>query len=239
MQTTTMTHEHYHPHAIEGHMPCHKHGGVNWSAIIGGAIAATVVSLLLLILGAGLGFAQVSPWYHTNVDAKDMTLMAIVWLIVMQWVSSGLGGYLTGRLRNRWHGHHSHEGFFKDTAHGFLAWALATLVVAMLVSGAASNAARTDAIANRDHAATYKHIDADADGDTDVTVAPNGKTDVKDPAAVERAREAAMHAALWTFVAMLIGALIASAAAALGGMHRDEYDLLEDKDLQPLPNQTR
>ena len=47
----------------------------------------------------------------------------------MQWVSSGLGGYLTGRLRTKWVGTHTHEVIFRDTAHGLVTWALATVIV--------------------------------------------------------------------------------------------------------------
>ena len=51
-----------------------------------------------------------------------------------QWMSSELGGYLAGRLRKKWVGIPADEVFFRDTAHGFLAWALATIIVAALVS---------------------------------------------------------------------------------------------------------
>jgi hypothetical protein len=64
--------------------------------------------------------------------------MAGVALIVTQWVSACLGGYITGRLRTRWVGTHTHEVFFRDTAHGFITWCVATLLIA---SGLASSAA--------------------------------------------------------------------------------------------------
>src|ERR1019366_3427165 len=54
------------------------------------------------------------------------------------WLSSALGGFLTGRLRMRWAGVHRDEVFFRDTAHGLLAWALATVLVAGVLSSAAS-----------------------------------------------------------------------------------------------------
>jgi len=47
-----------------------------------------------------------------------------------------MGGYLAGRLRHKWVALHSHEAYFRDTAHGFLAWAVATLVMASLLSSA-------------------------------------------------------------------------------------------------------
>ena len=65
--------------------------------------------------------------------------MGGLWLIVTQWLASGLGGYLTGRLRTKWAGLHTHEVFFRDTANGFLMWALATIAGAVLLASAASS----------------------------------------------------------------------------------------------------
>jgi hypothetical protein len=52
-------------------------------------------------------------------------------------LASTVGGYLAGRLRARWSTVHEHEIYFRDTAHGFLAWAVAT-VLSATVMGAAS-----------------------------------------------------------------------------------------------------
>jgi hypothetical protein len=82
----------------------------------------------------------VSPWPHDGVSVTTFTVLAAIWLVIVQWVSSGLGGYIAGRLRTKWTGVHTDEVFFRDTAHGFLAWALATVMVAGLLtlgSGAA------------------------------------------------------------------------------------------------------
>jgi hypothetical protein len=103
-------------------------------------VAAAAVSVMLLIFGAGLGLSSVSPWPHDGVSVTTFTVLAAIWLVIVQWVSSGLGGYIAGRLRTKWTGVHTDEVFFRDTAHGFLAWALATVMVAGLLtlgSGAA------------------------------------------------------------------------------------------------------
>src|ERR1700675_5119312 len=100
----------------------------SWPAIIAGAFVAASVSLVLLALGSGLGFASISPWPGHGVSAKTFAITTAIWLIVMQWVSSGFGGYITGRLRTRWVGTHTHEVFFRDTAHGLGMWAVATVV---------------------------------------------------------------------------------------------------------------
>jgi hypothetical protein len=65
--------------------------------------------------------------------------MTAIWLIVVQWISSALGGYLAGRLRTKWTGLHSDEVDFRDTAHGFLAWAVAAVITAALLASAASS----------------------------------------------------------------------------------------------------
>lgn len=102
----------------------------SWPAIIAGAFVAASVSLVLLALGSGLGFASISPWPGHGAGAKAFAITTAIWLIVMQWVSSGFGGYITGRLRTRWTGTHTHEVFFRDTAHGLVMWAVATVLVA-------------------------------------------------------------------------------------------------------------
>lgn len=103
---------------------------VSWCAILAGAVVAGATSLALLFLGSSLGFATMSPWSGFDPSIMEVTTAAIIWMIVMQWISSGLGGYLTGRLRTRWTDIHSDEVCFRDTAHGFLTWALATLLTA-------------------------------------------------------------------------------------------------------------
>jgi hypothetical protein len=112
---------------------------VSWPAIFAGAFVAAASSLVLAALGSGFGLASVSPWQNSGVSATTFTVMTAIWLIVVQWVASGLGGYVAGRLRTKWANTHTHEVFFRDTAHGFITWAVATiLVVAVLTSAAAS-----------------------------------------------------------------------------------------------------
>jgi len=111
---------------------------ISWSPIIAGAIVAVASSLVLLLMGSGLGLTMVSPWSRVGVSPTTFAVSTVIWLIVVQWLSSALGGFLTGRLRKRWAGVHPDEVFFRDTAHGLLAWALATVLVAGVLSAAAS-----------------------------------------------------------------------------------------------------
>ena len=106
----------------------------SWGAIIAGAFVAASVSLILLALGSGLGFAEISPWPERGVSPSTFTVTTAIWLIVTQWASAALGGYIAGRLRTRWVGLHTHEVFFRDTAHGLVTWSVATVVVAAVVA---------------------------------------------------------------------------------------------------------
>jgi hypothetical protein len=120
---------------------------VSWPAIFVGAVVATAMTLLLFILGSGIGFSSISPWENSGASASTVTKGAVIWLIIVQWVSSLFGGYMAGRLRTKWTAIHSDEAFFRDTAHGLAAWAVATLltvaVVASAMTGLAGSAART------------------------------------------------------------------------------------------------
>ena len=110
----------------------------SWAAIIAGAFVAVSVSLILLALGSGLGFAEISPWPGRGVSGTTFTITTAIWLILTQWISAGLGGYIAGRLRTRWHGTHTHEVFFRDTAHGLITWSVATVLVAAVFAGSVS-----------------------------------------------------------------------------------------------------
>ena len=261
---------------------------VSWAAIIAGAVAATAATVILLVLGTGVGLSVVSPWYRAGASAATVGVSAVVWLVVVQWISSGLGGFLAGRLRTKWVGVHTHEVFFRDTAHGFLAWSLATVAGALVfasvtasgVSGVAKGTSDVAAAAASDAAqagAQTGHAGAGdgsgyfVDGDKTapraeatrillrniqdgrVVLSPADKaymaqmvaarTGLSQPEAEQRvdtvanqlndaeqkvrqaadvARKRAAQLSIATALAMLIGAFIASAAAALGGRIRDE-----------------
>jgi hypothetical protein len=285
------------PHAGQGK------SAASWPAIIAGAFVAASVSLVLLALGAGLGFAAIAPaiapWQGHAVSAKTFAITTAIWFIVMQWLSAGVGGYITGRLRTRWIGTHPHEVFFRDTAHGLVTWSVATVVVSAVIAMplfsalggeghalayAASGAARSGtargevmaASAAVNSAASAYDVDklfreaaaggpglSDPRGEAGRIVAnawatggiPDAdrsylaeqvaaRTGVSPAVAQKRvddfvastvdaistaktdaaaAAKAAAQASIYTALAMLVGAFIASVSAALGGRLRDEH----------------
>ena len=120
-----------------------ENGAVSWGAVIAGAVGAAALSLVLFLLGTGLGLAVVSPWASERVSGTAASVSTIVWVTFVQLLASVLGGYLAGRLRTRWVTVHTNEVYFRDTAHGFLAWAVATLLMATLLSSAIATAVST------------------------------------------------------------------------------------------------
>jgi len=127
--------------SVEISTPAEESPAVSWPAIAAGAIAAAALTLVLLAFGAGMGFSAVSPWGNSGISASTFQITTGLYLIVVALLASAMGGYVAGRLRTRWVGVHTHEVFFRDTAHGFLAWALATVIGAGFLAAAASNIA--------------------------------------------------------------------------------------------------
>ncbi|MBY5831160.1 hypothetical protein ELH48_08580 [Rhizobium ruizarguesonis] len=269
---------------------------MTWGPIFGGAAAAIGVTLILLLLGSGVGLTMVSPWSGQSSSLSTVGVTAAIWLVVVQWLSSALGGYITGRLRTKWAAVHTDEVFFRDTAHGFISWALATIFVAGFLAssltplagagaqavGSAATAAGTAAsstasisdlptayfadallrpeqaragatsddasataevsrillngaaagqIADDDKAYLATIVSArtglsEADAPTRVDTVLKRIDDAKVAAqkAADEARKAASTTALLGALSLLIGAFIASAAAAFGGSQRDEEE---------------
>jgi len=278
---------------------------VSWGPIIAGAFAASTLTFILMLLGSGLGLTMVSPWSGSGASITTFAVSTAIWLVIVQWLSSGVGGYLAGRLRTKWVGVHTDEVYFRDTAHGFLAWALATLLVVGILGSALSAAlgtgvqaastvasgaalgASAGASANADSAtadnATSYLVDslfrpadparlaaatgdsdaaatgqasriliasaasgeisaddrtylaqlvaartglseADAKARVDALVARVEDAKVKAKEAADAARKASATFALLGALSLVIGAFIASAAAAIGGRQRDDEE---------------
>jgi hypothetical protein len=260
---------------------------VSWAAIFAGAFAALALTVVLTSLGTGLGLTTISAWPNSGASATTFTISAGIGLIVVQWLSSALGGFITGRLRTKWTGLHTHEVFFRDTAHGFLSWALTTIVgtallaaattsvvgggvrAASTMAGGAAQAAtssisgysvdalfRSDRVdastSNQEVTAQATRIlangvrtgdvppgdrtylaqlvaakagipQADAQKRVDDTIASTKEAETKARQTADAARKATATFAIFTALSLMIGAFIASAAAAVGGNIRDEY----------------
>jgi hypothetical protein len=274
-----------------------NNSSVSWAAIFAGAVSAAAMTLIMLILGFGLGFSVISPWQNEGVSMEAFGWSTIIWLTVTQLVAAGLGGYIAGRLRTRWTDINIDEIYFRDTAHGLISWAVATLLVALLIlssvgavisgtakagasvaqgatsavpaiSEAASNSsdyftdvllrtepgaeiaeradgnvrdelsnivvqALRDGELNEDDkqyvvglVANYTELDeaaAEQRVDNVIERAEQAAADAEQTAreTADAALDSATFASLWLFVALLIGAYIASFMATVGGRQRD------------------
>ncbi len=125
------------PSSSSGGNEAHS-SGVSWPAVFAGAFVTAALSLALLALGTGVGFSALSPLTEGGVSAARIGRTAIGWLVLMQIIASSAGGYLAGRLRTRWVHVHTHEVYFRDTAHGFLVWAVSLVASAALLTSAAT-----------------------------------------------------------------------------------------------------
>lgn len=168
-------------------------GAISWPAIFAGATASAALSLILLVLGMGLGLSALSPWTGIRGTTTAITASTIIWICLTAFAASGLGGYIAGRLRTRWPDARRDEVYFRDTAHGFLSWAVATLLTAAVLTSVIGAILGTD-------------TGAAADATRIVT---------------EEARRNAAVASLWIFASLLIGAFSASLLATWGGRQRD------------------
>ena len=110
---------------------------VSWAAIFAGGVAAAALTIVLLVLTSAVGLSAVSPWTGAAASATTFKIAAGVTLVAIAMISSTVVGYIAGRLRSLWTGAHSEEVLFRDTAHGFLAWCVAT-VAGVLILGAAT-----------------------------------------------------------------------------------------------------
>jgi hypothetical protein len=258
----------------------------SWPSIIAGAFVAAAATVILVALGSGIGFASISPWSDRGASATTFVVTTAIWLIVTQWVSAALGGYITGRLRTRWMGTHPHEVFFRDTAHGLITWSVATILVVAVgataamsagtgsaAGGMSANAAPSNAngpispyeidrlfrssnfggaalladarmetahiaangfangsISTADRAYLMEQVSArtgasqvDAQARVDNFVTAVTEAQAKSKTRADSARKAAAETSIYLALSMLIGAFIASVAAALGGRIRDEH----------------
>ena len=109
----------------------------SWGAIAAGGIASAAFTLFLVELVAGLGLVMVSPWSNQGASASTLSVAGGIGLILMAVMASALGGYIAGRLRTRWVGIKTDEVYFRDTAHGLLAWAVGTIILATVLASAA------------------------------------------------------------------------------------------------------
>lgn len=109
---------------------------LQWTPVVAGALVASAVSLILIAFGTAIGLSVVSTSPTWRDASAALALLSGVYLLLAAVVSFGVGGYVAGRLRERWiPGAHTDVVEFRDGTHGLVAWALA-VVITGVVAGA-------------------------------------------------------------------------------------------------------
>lgn len=195
---------------------------VAWGAVLAGAATAASLWMILMILGAGLGLSSIPLWLNTDMTAGSFGVTTIAWMVLSTIAASGMGGYIAGRLRTRWSGVPKDEVWFRDTAHGFLAWAVSALVTATLLTAMIGSVV-SDGIEAGAQVAESTPV-AELTGSEQRSQSQNrvAESQVTERFVAEQARKAAATAAIWLFIALLSGAFLASVMAIVGGRQRDE-----------------
>ncbi|WP_333913282.1 MULTISPECIES: hypothetical protein [unclassified Bradyrhizobium] len=166
--------------------------GLSWPSIVAGAVVACALTLVLLVFGTGLGLTMVSPWSGSGVSATTFKITTGLYLIVIAMLASSIGGYIAGRLRSSWTDVHRDEVYFRDTAHGFIAWALATVLGATALAIPATSLIGGSAVGASQGAANAAQTNGPMDGYVDTLLrsdpaatgptgaAPGGTTNATD-----------------------------------------------------------
>jgi hypothetical protein len=145
--------------------PTEQATGVSWGPIAAGAVVAAALSLALIALGVGLGLSAISPWSGSGASATTFKIGSGVYLAVVAVLASTVGGYLAARLRTKWTTLNPNEVFFRDTAHGLITWAFATVL-----SAAALGSATTSIVGATAHSLVGASSQAAAPGPVDGAV---------------------------------------------------------------------
>lgn len=125
------------------------HSYVDWPAIIAGILLASAISIILLAFGSAVGLSFANFRSGTDVSPIWVGIAAASWLLWVEVSSFMAGGYLTGRLRRRWHDATEHESDVRDGAHGLLVWAGAAVLGSVIaVSGVGAVAGTVGSIAS-------------------------------------------------------------------------------------------
>jgi hypothetical protein len=109
---------------------------VEWSAVLAGSAMAAALSFVLLTFGAAIGLSAVSPWSSTKASLAVVGSLAIFWTMAQQIGAAMAGGYVAGRMRQRWADTTKHEVEFRDGLHGGLVWAVSVIITAALLVSA-------------------------------------------------------------------------------------------------------
>lgn len=199
---------------------------VDWAAILGGAVVATAIGVILATFGLGLGLAVNSPYEGEGATPALFTIGAGVWILLIQVASFWAGGYITARLRARQSEISEHETDVRDGLHGLIMWGVGVLAAGLIASTVLAGA--TTAAEGADRGGLVGSVAAAADAELDQSASreridnPNAGDETFIERRAEVARKATVISTFMTAASLLVGAVAAFFAAGSGGDHRDK-----------------
>lgn len=105
----------------------------SWGLAFAGGVAATAVTLVLLILGAGFGLLLAGPARHTGPSLPAFLSAGAIYFFAAQAFGFAVGGHIAGRLLGVLPESRGQEELRAGT-HGLVAWAVAILGTIVIVS---------------------------------------------------------------------------------------------------------
>ena len=215
---------------------------ISWPAVFAGLVIGLAIQVTFSFLGLGLGASSVDP-LEGDTPGKGIAIGAGIYLLITGLVSTYIGAriasYLSGSVRPA-----------DGALHGLLSWGAATLVMAVLVTSAvggliggamgvvgqaAGGATQGAAQVAANQASTSGRVNIDVDamkreaqqanGGTGAQTAQQqgqGMSEQKAREAGDKAASATAGAALWSFMLLALGAVVAAYGGASGRRERLE-----------------
>lgn len=191
---------------------------VSWGAIFAGSVVAIVTQIMLSLLGLAIGLATVDPATEAN-PLGGLATGTGIWLAVCTIISFLVGGYVAARLSGL---PRRQDGIW----HGIVTWGFVSLVTLYLMTSAVGQLFNTatgivgrgltllgdvapvveERLPQNPNLPSQGEIQQQAP-----EVSPQQARQIAD-----RAAASLSSAALWAFIAMVVGLAAAAAGGAMG-----------------------
>lgn len=109
--------------------PIHIHRRVSWPALFAAVFVAIAVELLLSLLGVAVGLGAAAPEPGASASIRGLGIGAGIWWFVSTLIAFGIAGFVAAWLAGV-------TSRFDGVLHGFVTWAIASLVAVYLLTTA-------------------------------------------------------------------------------------------------------
>ena len=197
---------------------------ISWSAVFAGLILALMIQLLLSLLGTGIGLSTVDPATRETPGTETLSIAAGIWWTISSLIALFIGGWAAAHLAGI---PHRTEGII----HGLLTWGLATLLLVSLIGTAVGTLI----------GGAFNVLDTNVSALAPYVAGEAAEAGREARVVADRTAEVMTQGSLWSFGALLLGAV----AAALGGMCGKprsalvSRDIRRDMEMKPMVDMTQ